>query len=63
MITAQQLNQVSKLLGTTDKSVVYGAVIKTLTEAGMTTRQAFDELFGAGAYEKTAGDIYDAIRA
>lgn len=32
-------------------------------QAGMDIRQAFDEVLGQGAYERMAGDLYDAIRA
>lgn len=61
-ITADQLNQVATLLGTTDKNVVFSAVLKTLTDAGMAFNQAFDALFGAGAYEAFAGSVYDALK-
>lgn len=62
-ITATQLNQVAQLLGTTDKNVIFSAVLKTLTDAGIAMAEAFDMLFGEGAYKKFAGDIYDALRA
>ena len=62
-ITTAQLNQVAALLGTTDKNVVFSAVLKTLTDAGMAFNHAFDALFGAGAYESFAGSVYDALKA
>jgi hypothetical protein len=31
--------------------------------AGKTPREAFDAVIGEGAWEKMAGDLYDAIRA
>ena len=62
-ITATQLNQVAELIGTTDKNVVFSAVIKTLVEAGMSLDAAFDMLFGEGSFKKFAGNVYDAMRA
>lgn len=62
-ITATQLNQVAELIGTTDKNVVFSAVIKTLVEAGMGFDAAFDMLFGEGSFKKSAGNVYDALRA
>ena len=63
MITAQQLNDVATLLGTTDKQVVFAAVLKTLVSAGVAVDAAFDMLFGAGAYRTFAGQVYEALRA
>ena len=62
-ITATQLNQVAELIGTTDKNVVFSAVIKTLVEAGVSLDAAFDMLFGEGSFKKSAGNDYDALRA
>ena len=62
-ITTEQLNKVAQLIGTTDKSVVIGAVIKTLVDSGMDATQAFDAVFGQGAYVKMAGNIWDAMNA
>ena len=62
-ITATQLNQVAELIGTTDKNVVYSAVIKTLVEAGVSLDVAFDTLFGEGSFKKFSGNVYDALRA
>lgn len=39
------------------------ARILVLVAAGMTPREAFDAVLGAGAFEKMAGEIYDALRA
>lgn len=62
-ITATQLNQVAELIGTTDKNVVFSAVIKTLVEAGVSLDAAFDTLFGEGSFKKFSGNVYDALRA
>lgn len=62
-ITTEQLNQVAELLGTTDKSVVISAVLKTLVKSGIDIQVAFDAVFGEGAYRKFAGEIYSALRA
>jgi len=63
MFTATQLNKVAEIIGTTDKNVVFSVVIKSLTDAGVDIKVAFDMLFGEGAYMKFAGQIYDALRA
>lgn len=64
MITAAQLNQVAELLGTTDKNVVFSAVIQTLVkQGGIPVRDAFEMVFGEGSYMKFAGEIYHALRA
>jgi len=62
-ITAQKLNEVANLLGTTDKNVVFSAVLKTLVQAGIEINVAFDMLFGKGAYKQFAGEVYHALRA
>lgn len=62
-ITTSQLNQVAEIIGTTDKSVVFSAVLKTLTDAGISINVAFDYVFGEGAYKRFAGQVYDALNA
>lgn len=62
-ITTTQLNQVAELIGTTDKNVVFSAVLKTLIEDGISIDAAFDCLFGDGAFKQFAGNVYDALRA
>ena len=62
-ITTAQLNEVANLLGTTDKNVVFGAVLKNLFQNGIATDVAFDFVFGEGAYKRFAGDVYNALRA
>jgi len=62
-ITTAQLNEVANLLGTTDKNVVFSAIIKTLVEAGLEVSVAFEMVFGEGTYNKMAGFIYDSLKA
>lgn len=62
-ISAAKLNQVADLLGTRDKNVVFCAVIQFLVKSGLTIDEAFDTVFGKGAYTRVAGQIYDALRA
>lgn len=62
-ITANQLNQVAELIGTTDKNVVFSVVIKHLVDAGLSVELAFESVFGEGAYKKFSGQVYDALRA
>lgn len=38
-------------------------VILTLFRATGDLRQAFDTVLGAGAYDRLAGQVYDALRA
>ena len=44
-------------------NAIISARILAHIEAGMTVRQAFDAVLGAGAYERLAGEIYDTMRA
>lgn len=62
-VTAEQMNQIAKVLGTDDKNVVISAVITVLVESGLKMNEAFDAVFGEGAYKKFAGEIYHALRA
>lgn len=62
-MNAAIFNQVATLLNTTDKNVVFSAVLKTLIDAGIAANVAFDQVFGEGAYKEFAGQIYDALRA
>lgn len=63
MVTTEQLNQVGKILGTTDKNIVISAVLKTLVENGIGFEEAFDSVFGEGAYEKAADEIWEVLRS
>jgi hypothetical protein len=62
-ITTKQLNEVANLIGTQEKSVVFGAVLKSLFENGIATDVAFDFVFGQGAYQTFSGNLYDALKA
>lgn len=37
--------------------------ILALVKSGMSEREAFDAVLGAGSFEKMASDLYDALRA
>lgn len=39
------------------------AAIVANMQNGMTLPEAYDAVFGAGAYVKMAGEMYDALRA
>ena len=45
------------------KTAAISAMILRNVEAGMTVREAFDAVLGAGRYEQLAGDVYEALRA
>mgnify|MGYP003493689858 CR=1 FL=1 len=62
-ITTAQLNHIAALLRTTDKDIVYSAILKTLIEDGISVDAAVDALFGDGAFKQFAGNVYDALRA
>lgn len=44
------------------KTQIISARIATLVAGGMSPREAFNAVLGAGAFEKMAGEIYDAMR-
>lgn len=60
-ITSEQLNAVSALLNTSDKNVVISHCIKTLVEAGVDARVAFDAVLGTGAFNDVAGQLHDGL--
>lgn len=45
------------------KTQAISAMILTKIEAGMSTREAFDAVLGAGRFEQLAGDIWEAANA
>lgn len=45
------------------KNATISARILANVAAGMTVDQAIDAVFGEGAYQQIAGDLYDALRA
>lgn len=47
----------------TDKNAAISARILAEVAKGKTIRDAIDTVFGAGAYERIAGELYDALRA
>ena len=63
MITTEQLNAVANMLGTTDKNLVFSACIKTLIEAGIDARAAFDFVCGKHNIDTVIGELYDGLRA
>ena len=47
---------------TTEKNKLITDALATRIKSGMTARQAWEDLFGAGSWEKFAGQIYDALQ-
>lgn len=45
------------------KNAAISAKIIANVQAGMTLREAYDAVMGAGAYEQMAGELYQALRA
>lgn len=45
------------------KNAKITALLVGLMRAGVPVRDAFDLVLGAGAYERMASDLYDALRA
>lgn len=45
------------------KNAAISARILAHVANGMTPRQAYDAVFGEGAFKKLAGELYDEIRA
>lgn len=62
-ITAEQLNAVAALLGTTDKNVVISACIKTLVDSGMDAQEATDAVLGSGTFADIANTVHDKLAA
>jgi len=46
-----------------NKNAAVSARILAHIASGMSVREAFDAVIGAGAFEKMAGEVYDALRA
>lgn len=63
MIDTVTLNQVAASLGTTDKNVVFSAILKTLVDAGISVDVAFDHVFGPGSYTELANTLYAKLTA
>lgn len=62
-MTAAELSQVAAILGTTDKNVVFSFCIKTLIDAGVPVRDAFDRVLGEGRWNEMANDLYERFNA
>lgn len=62
MITTEQLNKVAEIIGTNDKNVVIAVVLKTLIDNGMGVAEAYEEVFGAGSYQKLTGQVWEALQ-
>ena len=60
-ITTEKLNQAAKLIGTTDKKIVFSFCIKTLIDSGVEINEAIDSVLGSGMFKKLAGSIYDEL--
>lgn len=45
------------------KTQAISAAIAAKVEAGLTVRQAFDAVLGAGAWERLAGEVWEALQA
>ena len=50
-------------MSTTEKNKLITIALASRITAGMTARQAWEDLFGAGSWEEFAGQIYDELRA
>jgi hypothetical protein len=48
---------------TTEKNAAISAAILAHRAAGLPVRDAVNLVLGAGAFERLAGDLYDALRA
>jgi hypothetical protein len=47
---------------TAEKNALISAAILAHKAAGLSTRESFDRVLGAGAFEKLAGEIYETLR-
>ncbi len=57
-IQTEVLNKIAEIIGTNDKNIVISVPIKALVDNGVDVSEAFDMLFGAGAYHDMAMRIY-----
>lgn len=62
-INTAALNEVANFLGATDKNTVFTAIIGALVKSGVDIKDAIELVFGAGAYEKMAGQIQGLMAA
>lgn len=57
------LNAIAEELNTTDKNLCINVALSMMVKTGVAIDEAFDLLFGEGAYKRFAGQAYDALRA
>lgn len=66
-MNSQILNQVTELLHSNGinptKELVFSTCLKTLFDAGVDTRTAFDFVLGDGRFDQFAGDLHAALNA
>jgi hypothetical protein len=62
-ITAAQLNEVAALIECDDKNTAITAAIAVLVGEGVSLGEAFDAVFGEGAFFRMKCDLYDSIRS
>jgi hypothetical protein len=62
MITAEQLNTVAAMIGTTDKNLVFAVCIKTLVDAGMNAIAAFEFVCGKNNVDAAITSLYESLR-
>jgi hypothetical protein len=47
---------------TTEKNAAITVALAAAIRSGMDVRQAFDDVFGPGGYDRVAGIVYDELR-
>ena len=57
------LNAIAEELNTTDKNLCISVALSMLVKQGVAVDEAYDTLFGEGAYKKFAGMVYDSLKA
>lgn len=60
---ANLLNAIATELNTADKNLIISVAMSMLVKSGVAVDEAFELLFGEGAYKRFAGQVYDALRA
>lgn len=62
-VTTEMLNQAARVLNTTDRNVVIGAVLQALISQGVDVKAAIEAVFGEGSFDSMCGQVYDLLRA
>jgi hypothetical protein len=57
------LNAIAAELNTTDKNLCINVAMSMLVKSGVAVDEAFELLFGEGAYKRFSGQVYEALRA